>query len=109
MPIMAHIAVTIPVQRTAELQEQPDQRPPCKPWCVEHLPTDLGPGTCVAEDQKPVAGEAVELTYQPDEGARISVWRESFKLISLDDAERLAHAMLVQISIARGTLTGAVS
>lgn len=81
----------------------PAQRPrACRPWCVQHLAADRGSGTCLAADQIPTLGEAVELTYQPDEGLRINLWRETFSLLTIDDAERHARAVLAQVAVARG-------
>lgn len=88
----------------------PAQRPQsCQPWCVQHIADPLGPGTCLAAAQTSMSGESVDLTYQPDEGARINLWRPSFSLLTIDDAERHARAVLAQVAVARATSTGAVT
>jgi hypothetical protein len=81
----------------------PGQRQPCPSWCVDHTPGD---DLCNAADIPiPGANAGVDpyvgLVSEPDRGPRIFVYRDGDELLSPDDAEAFARALLAQVSRVR--------
>jgi hypothetical protein len=88
--------VRIPSPRPSEPQHQP--------WCdlSEHILDCDGFGTCVSADMT-APGQAVYLTWQPGGPVQANVVvGDRIDIISLDDLEQRALAMLTLALIGRG-------
>jgi len=88
--------VRIPSPRPSEPQHQP--------WCnpAEHILDVDGPGTCVSADMT-APGQAVYLTWQPGGPVQANIAGDNqIDIISLDDLEQRALAMLTLALIGRG-------
>ncbi|WP_433516493.1 hypothetical protein ACQP2T_13525 [Nonomuraea sp. CA-143628] len=89
----------------------PAQRLPCKPWCVEH---DHAEGICTGPTAATPGGRwgmpgHISMSHGPSGGTLHTLHHDPDAELTSEEFEELAKAMLVQVAIARGTLTGAVS
>ncbi|MFF0249647.1 DUF6907 domain-containing protein [Streptosporangium sandarakinum] len=91
--------------------------PGCAPWCVRHddctrggrhLPDPEG-GMCWAPPVPLPGGRygsagTVELSNDAEDGALIQVANDSDAVLTVDEAEEFAHAILAQVALARTTI-----
>ncbi|MFD8564827.1 DUF6907 domain-containing protein [Streptosporangium canum] len=91
--------------------------PGCAPWCVRHddctsngrHPADPHGGMCWAPAIPTPGGRSgsagdVELTYDAEDGALIQVNNDSDAVLTVDEAEEFARAILAQVELARTTV-----
>lgn len=86
--------IRIPVQRPRGPEHQS--------WCVNHIPDDQGPGTCMSADLV-LPGQVVALVYHPDRGVLMNVVNgDRIEDVTLDEIEQRALAMLTLALTGRG-------
>lgn len=94
-PIMASAPhIRIPAQRQPE--------PTHQPWCDDHIEDDSGFGTCTSV-QIVAPGQMIRLLWAPGEGVQADIAAgDRIDLISLDELEQRALAMLTLALTGRG-------
>ncbi|MFI7470542.1 hypothetical protein [Nonomuraea sp. NPDC049646] len=94
----------MPDRRLFRIPSQRPQEPQHQPWCSrdDHILDLDGFGTCVSADIT-APGQAVYLTWQPGEPVQANVADDTqIDIISLDELEQRALAMLTTALIGRG-------